>query len=216
MNKRLCSNCTHATYLMSEGFQCKLTGLSGKKTYHDGLCRPEAREFKPIDKCPDCGLPVTFKKKRTRTECLCGVHVSVDGDVGRICERCEKRHWSDKAALNCKQYLLWNKNRDLIPTWQEEGTKDDRPLYMEGIHWSDIRQAILKRDHNRCTECGNDGTYILAVHHIHPRSWGGTEHPRNLRTLCDECHVKAHQKLALWNPRVSGAMKDEAQTRISP
>jgi len=166
----------------------------------------------PLTHCPDCGAKANFIGTRLTTECLCGVHLHKDGRVGRICENCGHRHWSDKAAENCRQYLLWNKNKDLIPTWQEKGTKEPRPFYMEGIHWHDIRGTVMKRDKKRCTECGDE--FALAVHHIVPRVWGGTEHPRNLRTVCTVCHILAHQKLGVWDRKVSRAMKDSAQQKI--
>ena len=171
------------------------------------------RLFEPLTHCPDCGLEAIFKFGRYTTECPCGVHLNINGKVGRLCDECGVRHWSDKAAENCVNYRRWRKNRDLIPTWQEDGTKDERPVYMTGIHWFDIRQAILKRDNKRCTNCHEE--MGLAVHHIVPRAWGGTEHPRNLRTLCAGCHVKAHQRLGIWKPVVSRAVKDERQAKLA-
>lgn len=35
---------------------------------------------------------------------------------------------------------------------------------------------------------GTDSWFELEVHHIIPRSKGGTHHPRNLKTVCDQCH----------------------------
>ena len=170
--------------------------------------------FEPLTHCPDCGAEAIFKFGRYTTECPCGVHLHVNGKVGRVCEFCKKRHWSDKAALFCKQYLLWYKNRDLIPTWLEEGTKDPRPLYMEGILWGSIRDAVMKRDNKRCTECGEEA-WALAVHHIVPRAWDGTEHPRNLRVMCDICHLKLHQKMHVARNMLKTAMTDEAQQKLN-
>ena len=53
-----------------------------------------------------------------------------------------------------------------------------------------IRSQILLRDHFRCRECN----YYkhLEVHHIIPRSKGGTDDPANLITLCQRCHGKKH------------------------
>src|SRR5262245_14529942 len=63
--------------------------------------------------------------------------------------------------------------------------------------WINIREAILRRDNYKCVECGaacraSEGD----VHHLLPRSAGGTDEPSNLVTLCDGCHAAHHPKLA--------------------
>jgi len=53
-----------------------------------------------------------------------------------------------------------------------------------------VRFDILTRDHYRCVCCGRaaeDGVK-LEVDHIIPVSRGGTNQPKNLRTLCTECN----------------------------
>jgi 5-methylcytosine-specific restriction endonuclease McrA len=57
--------------------------------------------------------------------------------------------------------------------------------------WYRLRQRIFKRDGYKCRVCG-DGEG-LTVHHITPRSEGGTDDPENLITLCDECHSRIHK-----------------------
>ena len=67
--------------------------------------------------------------------------------------------------------------------------------------WLRIRSYILFRDGFRCQECG----YYkhLEVHHIVPRSKGGTDEFSNLVTLCKECHDVIHgfkkRKKKRWN-----------------
>jgi 5-methylcytosine-specific restriction endonuclease McrA len=51
----------------------------------------------------------------------------------------------------------------------------------------EVRTAVLKRDGYRCVNCGQTGTE-LHVHHIIPRSEGGTNDLGNLVTLCGKCH----------------------------
>jgi hypothetical protein len=47
-----------------------------------------------------------------------------------------------------------------------------------------IKRAILLRDGHRC-QCGPcDTRYGLEIHHLLPRSWGGTDDPSNLATTC--------------------------------
>jgi hypothetical protein len=47
-----------------------------------------------------------------------------------------------------------------------------------------IKRAILLRDAHRC-QCGNcDTRHGLEIHHLVPRSWGGTDDPGNLASVC--------------------------------
>ena len=63
--------------------------------------------------------------------------------------------------------------------------------------WVTVREAVLKRDNYKCVECGIPCTAAEAdVHHLLPRSAGGTDEPSNLVTLCDGCHAAHHPKLA--------------------
>ena len=63
--------------------------------------------------------------------------------------------------------------------------------------WVNIREAVLRRDNYKCLECGTPCRAAEAdVHHLLPRSAGGTDEPSNLVTLCDGCHAAHHPKLA--------------------
>lgn len=58
------------------------------------------------------------------------------------------------------------------------------------------RDVVLSRDGYQCRECG-----VLCwredadVHHLIPRSLGGSDDPSNLVTLCDGCHAAFHPNL---------------------
>jgi 5-methylcytosine-specific restriction endonuclease McrA len=54
----------------------------------------------------------------------------------------------------------------------------------------EIRKEIFLRDHSKCRECGFQNH--LQVHHIIPRSKGGSDDPSNLITLCNRCHQSKH------------------------
>ena len=63
--------------------------------------------------------------------------------------------------------------------------------------WGTVRETVLKRDNYKCVECGTPSAANEAdVHHLLPRSAGGTDEPSNLVTLCDGCHAAHHPKLA--------------------
>lgn len=60
----------------------------------------------------------------------------------------------------------------------------------------ETRDRVRSRDGHTCTVCGatggSHGTAELHVDHIVPRSWGGANEDRNLRTLCRRCHGLRH------------------------
>lgn len=49
-----------------------------------------------------------------------------------------------------------------------------------------VRLHVIERDRNRCVIC--EGTRKLEVHHVVPRSCGGSNYAENLVTLCPKCH----------------------------
>lgn len=64
----------------------------------------------------------------------------------------------------------------------------------------DSRLRILKRDKNKCTKCGSKEK--LHVHHIVPKSKGGSNESQNLTTLCDLCHAEEHRGEPIYNVMV--------------
>lgn len=56
------------------------------------------------------------------------------------------------------------------------------------------RDAVLARDRHRCQAPGCRHIHHLEVHHILPRSKGGTNRMDNLITLCSGCHRVWHEK----------------------
>ena len=57
-----------------------------------------------------------------------------------------------------------------------------------------VRRGVLARDGHRCRAPGCGRTRFLEVHHLVPRSRGGTNHPENLVTLCGTCHRFWHER----------------------
>lgn len=63
--------------------------------------------------------------------------------------------------------------------------------------WQGIRLQVLERDNYRCVSCATELKSSEAdVHHLLPRSMGGTDELSNLVTLCDGCHAAHHPNLA--------------------
>lgn len=64
-------------------------------------------------------------------------------------------------------------------------------------NWHAIRQIVLRRDGFSCQECKVEVRSADAdIHHVLPRSMGGTDEIANLITLCDGCHAARHPRLA--------------------
>jgi hypothetical protein len=61
-----------------------------------------------------------------------------------------------------------------------------------------VRREVLARDHHRCRAPGCARSRFLEVHHIFPRSQGGSNQPENLMTLCGSCHRHWHEKGLSW------------------
>ena len=57
---------------------------------------------------------------------------------------------------------------------------------MSNQEWRDLRRSVLARDGGCCVFCGS--VDALTLHHIRPRSLGGSHTRRNLVTLCRDCH----------------------------
>ncbi|MGV8121990.1 MAG: HNH endonuclease [Candidatus Xenobiia bacterium LiM19] len=64
-------------------------------------------------------------------------------------------------------------------------------LILERLHFKVTRNyAILKRDRFRCQVPGCNCRRNLHIHHIIPRSHGGSDEPENLIVLCQTCHLR--------------------------
>ena len=67
-----------------------------------------------------------------------------------------------------------------------------RPLPSD---WSKRRREVLRRDDYMCRHCERHEDMrgvSLEVHHIVPRSRGGSHENWNLVTMCRHCHDRAH------------------------
>ena len=63
--------------------------------------------------------------------------------------------------------------------------------------WNEVRRSVLARDNYACLSCGEKVKSADAdIHHLLPRSMGGTDELANLITLCDGCHARHHPNLS--------------------
>lgn len=58
--------------------------------------------------------------------------------------------------------------------------------------YDSIREYCLEKAGYQCEDCGDERD--LHMHHIIPKSEGGSNHHRNLKILCSVCHGKQHGK----------------------
>ena len=56
-----------------------------------------------------------------------------------------------------------------------------------------VRREVIVRDDFRCRAPGCGSRWFLEVHHLVPRSQGGSNKPANLVTLCARCHRYLHE-----------------------
>lgn len=110
-----------------------------------------------------------------------GVRVPVD-DATRERVRCDAQHIG---SLDARQ--------------PERATQDIPPATI---------RFVWRRDQGRCQTPGCRSTRCLEIHHIVPRSRGGTHDPANLTLRCGSCH-KAHH-LGLLT--ISGTAPDQLVT----
>jgi len=91
-----------------------------------------------------------------------------------------------------------------VERWIRQFAREKRKESPFDEEWLNIRTQVLKRDGYRCVNCGQTGTE-LHVHHIIPKSKGGTDELDNLVTLCVKCHsiqeAKGHE---LIKSRIEG------------
>ena len=85
---------------------------------------------------------------------------------------------------NCKHWIM--NPTDFSP----EGTKE------KGTNrWMVARDLIIWRDGSECRICGDryETNNPIEVHHIIPRKDGGSNHPKNLITLCLKHHTETYK-----------------------
>jgi len=70
--------------------------------------------------------------------------------------------------------------------------------------WYDRTKEVKNRDDNKCQICNEGSGTELHVHHIVPKSQGGSHNPSNLLTLCWSCHNDQHEhEISRMKPNLS-------------
>ena len=64
--------------------------------------------------------------------------------------------------------------------------------------WVILKQHVYQRDEGKCQYCNQPTEYLKThCHHVLELSEGGTNHPSNLKTLCQGCHKERHPFMKL-------------------
>jgi len=117
---------------------------------------------------------------------------SRDADLDDCMNDCRLENW----RLCLRAYHL-----GLTATWPPEFRPDDEV-------WMPLAHRIRVQDTMHCNACGC-ANKALHVHHIVPLSEGGTNDPRNLVTLCHDCHLAQHPGGSFSQPDPSAADSDQ-------
>ena len=98
------------------------------------------------------------------------------------CEECGKTQVGDTELSRAESEQIACDSRTLEPGKRNRATISPAR-----------RRAVLARDGHRCMSRSCKSKHFLEVHHIVPRSRGGTNHESNLITLCSSCHRLVHE-----------------------
>ena len=100
-------------------------------------------------------------------------------------------HRTEKSTRFCIAEATWRRkiSQIALTPWELEGTCNEWYEHNGWRNWfwnATVGYIILRDKH--CQFEGCTAQLELEVHHIIPRRLGGSEHPKNLITLCHEHH----------------------------
>lgn len=197
---------------------------------------PPATPRPPLVDCPVCG-------RRHYEGGASQVYCQQYGKIKELLAEMEKRNesWVPEGSTEDPfegtltefwQLRLWNNIRDFIlkrdnNTCQDCGLKcengtispkssriaNEKIVWKEGGGYELKWHRIEPGDYNYHS---TDSWFELEVHHIIPRSRGGTHHPRNLKTVCDQCHDLYTAELHRENGRERQKEKKAAKVKGMP
>jgi len=132
------------------------------------------------------------------------------------CQICNRRHKTELGEAFCYAYKKFDKE---MQPWNPDGSKLEiwpDSKYARRYHaniWPSLAGQVIRRDGFKCQDCGvammeglSHGPIIgkskwgadlylaFEVHHILPRGLGGSDHPANLKLVCQDCHKKYNEK----------------------
>lgn len=88
-------------------------------------------------------------------------------------------------------------------------------MYWEKVLGRRMCYICSRRDMNGHKKTGKNGVTGLELHHIKPRSFGGTNEYDNLLPLCHKCHKKVHEDIYKFVENVIFEMTNRGFARIN-
>jgi HNH endonuclease len=112
-----------------------------------------------------------------------------------VCERCQRaRQVASGEAIELSPAAAAMVQCDAQHVSAHVGAKHDAaPVRATQDIPPATRRAVIRRDRGRCQGPGCSHTHFVDLHHVLPRSEGGSHDPRNLLTLCGAHHRAAHE-----------------------
>ena len=74
--------------------------------------------------------------------------------------------------------------------------RDFAKSFYDSAAWKKTRAYILMRDHYKCTRCSNPAEEVHHIIRLSPENMTDaniTLNPKNLVSLCKDCHFKEHE-----------------------
>jgi len=146
------------------------------------LCKECYKDF-----CKDCYL------KHFRRPCVRKAWLTTYRIHRRKCAACRRLLEDGELCHKIRGYALYFCQGCITPEgavklfdFLPEGSREP-----ETRTWSWMRQLCLIRDGYTCRSCAEASK---EVHHIIPRSQGGTNHLQNVITLCERCHPETFKQ----------------------
>ncbi|OLD63445.1 MAG: hypothetical protein AUF65_02275 [Chloroflexi bacterium 13_1_20CM_50_12] len=156
-------------------------------------------------------------------------HPRFKGLVTLMCKYCKKEFERTRTSFKknnkkffCSDHCVYAYMRNIQRGENHPYWRGGRYPYY-GEDWREKQRRVRNRDNNTCQECGITKTQNgknLQVHHILPRSQGGTNDMANLILLCNSCHLRQEWKISrargsgLLRYRIENAKKPEPSTEI--
>lgn len=122
-----------------------------------------------------------------------------------------RNHILKRDNFTCQDCGLRCENGTIAP--KSSRIANEKIVWKEGGGYELKWHRIEPGDYNYHS---TDSWFELEVHHIIPRSRGGTHHPRNLKTVCDQCHDLYTAELHRENGRERQKEKKAAKVKGMP
>lgn len=192
---RGCWNATRKRYRAKKaGLKTCACGVEYRKIGHASFC-PACVEYRKVNRCGDCSEEVP-KSRRYCDSCKSARRIGV---LQRKLSRERELYFSNlerSRSLGMARYRrAYAKNPAPYILRGIESAHKRRAMKAEayGSHTTKEWRAILRKQKERCAECGVKGG--LQRDHIVPLSKGGSDFAFNIQGLCKTCNCEKKDKM---------------------